>query len=88
MTAGGTGALQGYSNRGDADLDETTDLPTAFADGDLAVCVTLKDDLPGQAAEGSVCRTRSINRGQGAAGWLRIRGRGCCTMATDMELGK
>lgn len=33
-----------------------TDLQTASIDSDLAVCVTLQRDIPGQAAEGNKCR--------------------------------
>lgn len=33
-----------------------TDLRTASTDSDLAVCVSLKNDLPGQSAVGNVCR--------------------------------
>ena len=77
MTAGGSVALLGYSNQKEAVWGIRTDLRTASIDSDLAVCVTLKCDLPGQAAEGNKCRTtfwkspfpcmstRSISKGQG-----------------------
>lgn len=57
MTAGGSVALLGYSNQEDAVWSMRTDLRTAFIFSDLVVCVTLQLDLPGQAAEGSKCRT-------------------------------
>lgn len=57
MTAGGTVALLGYSNQGVTVWGMRTDTRTASIDSDLAVCVTLQCDLPGQAAEGNKCRT-------------------------------
>lgn len=52
MTAGGSVTLLGYSNQ-EAVWSLRTDLQTASIDSDLAVCVTLQCDLPGQAAEGN-----------------------------------
>lgn len=57
MTAGGTVALLGSSNQEEAVWTTGTDLRRVPIDSDLAVCVTLKCDLPGQAAEGNKCRT-------------------------------
>lgn len=57
MTAGGSIALYEYSNQEDAVWGKGTDPQTASTDSDLAVCVTLKDALPGQAAEGKMCCT-------------------------------
>lgn len=57
MTAGGSIALLGSSNQEEAVWATRTDLQTLPIDSDLVVCVTLKCDLPGQAAEGNKCRT-------------------------------
>lgn len=57
MTAGGSVALLGCSNQEEAVWGMRTDLRTASIDSDLAVCVTLQCDLPGQAAEGNKCCT-------------------------------
>lgn len=63
----------GASGQEEAARASRTELRAAPVDGDLAVCVALKCELPGKAAEGTKCRnrllpcvtTRSISKGQG-----------------------